>query len=117
MIRVILLGALIAIGATVTFGKNTAGLRAGRKLLFVSTLLAGCVAVLFPELVSDLATLLGVGRGTDLLLYVMTIMLLTVTLTGYTEKKRAEHREARMAQSLALLEAEVHELRAKLDAR
>jgi small membrane protein len=117
MIRVVLLGALVAIGAMVTFGKNTAGLRAGRKLLFVSTLLAGCVAVLFPELVSDLATLLGVGRGTDLLLYVMTIMLLTVTLTGYTEKKRAEHREARMVQALALLEAEVNELRAKVGAR
>jgi small membrane protein len=114
MIRIVLLAALIAIGAMVTFGSNTAGLRASRKLLFLTTLLAGCLAVLFPELVSDLAGLLGVGRGTDLLLYVMTVMLLTVTLTGYLEKKRAERREAKVVQELALLQAAVDELRAKL---
>jgi small membrane protein len=112
MIRIVLLAALIGIGAMVTFGSNTAGLRASRKLLFLTTLLAGCVAVLFPELVSDVATFLGVGRGTDLLLYVMTVMLLTVTLTGYMEKKRAERREAKVVQAMALLEAEVAELRA-----
>jgi small membrane protein len=114
MIRIVLLVALIGIGAMVTFGSNTAGLRASRKLLFLTTLMAGCVAVLFPELVSDVATFLGVGRGTDLLLYVMTVMLLTVTLTGYMEKKRAERREAKVVQAMALLEAEVQELRAQL---
>jgi hypothetical protein len=114
LIRIVLLVALIAIAAMVTFGANTAGLRASRKLLFLTVLMAGCVAVLFPELVSDLATVLGVGRGTDLLLYVMTVMLLTVTLTGYLEKKRAERREAKVVQAMALLQAEVDELRAKL---
>jgi hypothetical protein len=117
MIRIVLVLSLIGIGAMVTFGRNTAGVRAGRKLLFLGTLLSGCVAVLFPELVTDLATLLGVGRGTDLLLYVMTVMLLTVTLTGYMEKKAAERREARVVQELTLLEAEVEELRGKLGAR
>ena len=90
MIRVVLLVALVAIGAVVTFGRNTAGLRASRKLLFLTVLFSGCVSVVFPELVSDIATFLGVGRGTDLLLYVMTVMVLTITVTGYVDKKRAE---------------------------
>jgi small membrane protein len=114
MIRVILLGALIAIGAFITFGRNTAVLRAGRKLIFLAILLSGCVAVLFPDLVSDLANLVGVGRGTDLLLYVMTITVLSLTLTSYIDKKRTERREATLAQAIAILEAQVQELRTQM---
>jgi hypothetical protein len=114
MIRVVLLTALIAIAGVVTFGRNTAGMRASRKLLFLATLLSGCVAVLFPELVQDVAEFLGVGRGTDLLLYVMTVMVLTISLTSYIEKKRVERREATMVQRIAILEAQLDELRGKL---
>jgi hypothetical protein len=112
MIRVVLLTALISIAGFVTFGRNTAGMRASRKLLFLATLLSGCVAVLFPVLVQDIAEFLGVGRGTDLLLYVMTVMVLTMSLTNYIEKKRVERREATMVQRIAILEAQIDELRA-----
>jgi len=113
MIRIVLLSALIAIGAFVTFGRNTAGLRASRKLLFLAVLLSGCLAVLFPELTQDLAMLVGVGRGTDLLLYVATVMMLTVSLVGYIDKKRTERREATMVQTIAILQAEIEELRGR----
>jgi hypothetical protein len=63
MIRLVLLTALISIAAFVTFGRDTAGLRASRKLLFLATTFSGCMAVLFPELVQDVADFLGVGRG------------------------------------------------------
>jgi hypothetical protein len=114
LIRILLLTALIAIGGFVTFGRNTAGLRAGRKLLFLAVLLSGCLAVVFPELTQDLATLVGVGRGTDLLLYVATIMVLTMSLVGYIDKKRTERREATIVQNIAILQAEIEELRGRL---
>jgi small membrane protein len=111
MIRLVLLTALIGIGAFVTFGRDTAGLRASRKLLFLATTFSGCVAVLFPELVQDIADVLGVGRGTDLLLYVVTIMVLSMALTLFVNKQRSERREATLVQSIAILQAQLDELR------
>ena len=111
MIRLVLLTALIGIAVFVTFGRDTAGLRASRKLLFLATTFSGCIAVLFPELVQDLADFLGVGRGTDLLLYVVTIMVLSLSLTLFVSKQRAERREATLVQTLAILQAQVEELR------
>jgi hypothetical protein len=113
MIRLVLLTALIGIGAFVTFGRDTAGLRASRKLLFLATTLSGCVAVLFPELVQDIADVLGVGRGTDLLLYIVTIMVLSIALTLFVSKQRSERREATLVQAVAILQAQVDELRAQ----
>jgi small membrane protein len=114
MIRILLLTALIAVGGFVTFGRNTAGLRASRKLLFLAVLMSGCLAVVFPELTQEAAELVGVGRGTDLLIYVTTVMLLTVSLVGYIDKKRSERREATMVQTVAILQAEIEDLRGRL---
>jgi hypothetical protein len=114
MIRIVLLSALIGVGAFVTLGRNTAGLRASRKLLFLTVLMSGCLAVVFPELTQELAQLVGVGRGTDLLLYIATVMMLTVSLVGYIDKKRAERREATIVQTIAILQAEVEALRGRL---
>jgi hypothetical protein len=111
VIRLVLLSALIGIGAFVTFARDTAGLRASRKVLFLVITMSGCVAVLFPELVQDVAEALGVGRGTDLLLYVVTIMVLSMGLTMFVNKQRAERREATLVQSLAILQAQLDEMR------
>ncbi len=114
MIRLVLLTGLIGIAIFVTFGRDSAGLRASRKLLFLAITFSGCVAVLFPELVQDIADVLGVGRGTDLLLYIVTIMVLSMAVTMFVSKQHAERREATLVQSLAILQAQLDELRAQL---
>jgi hypothetical protein len=107
MIRVLLLGGLVGIGMLVTFGRDTAQLRASRKMLFLLILTLGVLAVLNPDTVTTIANFFGIGRGADLLLYVLTMMTLTTTTFAYLEKKRWDRRQAALVQRLAIVEAEL----------
>ncbi|MBO0841067.1 MAG: DUF2304 domain-containing protein [Sciscionella sp.] len=76
------------------------------KLGFGLFLAFGVVAVLFPEAVSDLAKLVGVGRGTDLVLYGLVVAFGFATINTYLRFKELELRYARLARAIALRSAE-----------
>jgi hypothetical protein len=81
--------------------------QARRKILAVLTVIAGVLAVIFPNTLQALATLVGVVRGTDLLLYMLALVI--IYLVGSTSVRFREH-EARLVQlsrEVALSEAEV----------
>ena len=56
-------------------------------LLFIA---AGIVFVLFPQLTTKIANKLGVGRGTDLILYVCIIFFLFVMIRMYARIRKLE---------------------------
>jgi hypothetical protein len=107
MIRIFLFAGFVGIGMLVTFGRDTAQFRASRKVLFLFILALGVMAVLYPDTVTAIANVFGVGRGADLLLYVLTMMTLTTTTFGYLDKKRSDRREAVLVQRVAIIEAEL----------
>lgn len=110
MIRAVLVFALFAMAVLVTVGPQAAWVRASRRVFFLVVLLAGSVAVYDPDLVQKAANLLNVGRGTDLVLYFVTVFVLGLSFALYTDRKRQERREARLVQEIALLAARVDAL-------
>jgi small membrane protein len=76
------------------------------KLAFMLFIVFGVYAVLRPGDVSVIAGWLGVGRGTDLLLYGLIIVFTFATLNTYLRFKELELRYARLARAIALRQAE-----------
>jgi hypothetical protein len=76
--------------------------RIAYRLLAVVLLSGAVVLVLFPDLTTYFAHLLGVGRGTDLLLYVSLIAGLHVTLLLYLRTRELERKITELARASAL---------------
>ncbi|MFK7969138.1 MAG: DUF2304 domain-containing protein [Bacteroidia bacterium] len=77
-----------------------------RQALFVLVLMTGVVFVIFPELTTKLAKLVRVGRGTDLLLYVVIVLAGFGSLHMYSQQKRQAQHIATLVREQALMRAE-----------
>ncbi|QFZ23949.1 DUF2304 domain-containing protein [Saccharothrix syringae] len=86
--------------------RGTTKSAAGVKLAFLLFVAFGIYAVLRPGDVTVVAGWLGVGRGTDLLLYALVVVFTFATLNVYLRFKELELRYARLARSIALRNAE-----------
>jgi len=107
IIRILLLGALAAIGWLVFLRRN----RLPVHIVVVFLLLgAGAVAVIFPELTNDIAQLVGVGRGADLISYVVAIVVMFVLLHYYTKFVELQRQLTDVVRELSILRAEVERL-------
>jgi hypothetical protein len=62
-------------------------------------------SILFPEVWNAIAKLVGVGRGTDMVLYALVVACLSFTLTTYVRFRDLEARYTKLARRLALDEA------------
>ena len=104
IIRVVLLAALAAIGWFVFLKRN----RLPFHIVFVfATLAAGGVAVLFPEETDKIANVVGVGRGVDLITYVIEVTVLFVLLHYYTKFVELQRQLTDVTRELAIRRAEV----------
>ena len=100
---ILLLGlvfALILFDAATQFGKNRRGL-----FVEVAVFLVGAFFIAFPERATDLAHLVGIGRGVDFLLYPIVIWLTRESLL--TRRRRVEDLEriTHLTRELALATA------------
>ncbi len=102
MIKAVLIVGLVAFSVVELRGKGTAGHLALRRLIAVLILLLGGTAIVFPDLVTKLANLVGVGRGTDLVLYALVLAFLFSTVGLYQRMKRLEDRYVDLARSVAI---------------
>ncbi|OHU97447.1 DUF2304 domain-containing protein [Mycobacterium talmoniae] len=100
-IQVLLIVAIVALFGLLR-SRTSAKSRAWVKVGYVGFVLAGVYAVLRPDDTTVLAQLLGVKRGTDLMLYVLIIAFIFTTLSTYMRFKDLELRYARLARAIAL---------------
>ena len=91
-----------------------------RRLLVLFALIAGVIVVIWPGLLSALATLVGVGRGVDLLFYLALVAGLIYVVSEYKRSVEQTRAMTQLARELALTEARltdrITELEARLDA-
>ena len=73
-----------------------------RRLLATGLLLVSGLSVLFPDLVTAVAHLVGVGRGTDLVLYVLVVVSAVTWLGMYRRVSDLEARLTRLVRSHAI---------------
>ena len=86
--------------------RSTAQAKAWVKLGFVVFVIAGIYAILRPNDTTTLAHWLGLGRGTDLMLYALIIAFAFTTLSTYLRFKDLELRYSRLARAVAVRGAE-----------
>jgi hypothetical protein len=84
---------------------NSVQTRALKRLAFLAFIVAVVIAVLRPDWVDWLAHKVGVGRGTDLVLYVLAIAFVFVSVNTYFRLKTQEARFTELARAIALREA------------
>ena len=80
-------------------------MRAGIKIAAVTLAVVAVAAVADPSLTQDLANLVGVTRGTDLMLYVLVVVFAFTQAGTYFRFKELEMRFARAVRSQAIAEA------------
>lgn len=73
--------------------RGAARTRAWKRLILVALVCIAIVSIMNPGMTSLVANLVGVGRGTDLLLYALTAVLLFYVVVGFYLKFRDVERQ------------------------
>jgi hypothetical protein len=105
MIKFLLIAGLVGLAILELRGRAGAGHIAARRVVACLILLLGIAGVLFPLAVTRVANFVGVGRGTDLVLYALVIAFLFSTLGLYQRLARLENRYVEVSRALAIEEA------------
>lgn len=105
MIKVFLIASVLAVTAYLVRGGTTGRHLALRRLVSVGFAGSWVVAVLAPDVVTRAANLVGVGRGTDLVLYVLVVAYLFSAVSMRQHLRETEDRIAQLVRELALLRA------------
>lgn len=104
LIQLVLI-AVVVVVAAVMLRQRGARTQALRRLSLLVFGAAAIASILFPSLWNTLARLVGVGRGTDMVLYALVVAFLSFTLTSYLRFRDLENRYTRLARRIALDEA------------
>jgi len=80
--------------------------QARRKILAGLTVFAGVLAVIFPSILQSLADFVGVDRGTDLLLYLLAVVIIYLVGSTSVRFREQESRLVRLSREVALAETE-----------
>jgi len=101
-IKVILIVVLVAFAAFLMLPGKGARHLALRRLSMLLLLVVLVVAVIFPSLVTQLANFVGVGRGTDLLLYGLIVVFIGNSLVQQRRHRKTELEITRLARLFAI---------------
>ncbi len=80
-------------------------LRAGSRVLAVGLGLVAVISIIDPDIPQGLANMLGVARGTDLMLYLLIVVFVLTTLGLYFRLREVDHHLRRLVRSIAIDEA------------
>ncbi|WP_039737791.1 DUF2304 domain-containing protein [Saccharomonospora halophila] len=105
--QVVLLAAVAGIFLYFVSRRHNVRMQAGKRIGFFGFLAFAVYAVLFPGHVTLLAHALGIGRGADLLLYMLVVAFLFGMLNTYLRFRGTTQQITELARTLAIREAEL----------
>ena len=108
IIKVLLIGAAIAFGVLIVRERPSGSQQALLRMAGLGVTALGVVAVLWPGTTVWAAELVGVGRGTDLVLYILVMTFLFTTLASFQRMHRLEKQLADLTRELALRDSHEH---------
>jgi small membrane protein len=106
IVQVLLLLAILGVLLVLVRRGNTVRGRAFKRLAFVAFLAATVYAILRPGDVTWVANKIGVGRGTDLLLYCLAMAFFAWAVNTYVRFRNLEARFAELVRAVALQNAQ-----------
>lgn len=117
MLQIVLVVA--ALGALFYFARSgqNVGVRASKRLAFAGFVLLNIYAVLRPNDVTWVARQLGIGRGTDLIVYLLVVAFVFGMLNSYLRDREISQHLTNLARTLAIRDAELARREDELDAR
>lgn len=116
-IQFLLIVAIVALALVVMRRTGADSHLAIRRLLLALFVAVAVLSVLFPQWLSWLANLVGVGRGTDLVLYALIVMFLVVVWSQHKRNLIHQRQVTLLARRIALLEDRLREDETALTAR
>lgn len=105
-IQILLIAAIVVLAAIMMRRTGADSHLAIRRLLMMLFVVVAVVSVLFPQWLTWLANIVGVGRGTDLVLYGLIVMFLAFVYTQYRRNAVLQRQLTLLARKIALLEAQ-----------
>ena len=102
IIQVLLIVAISVIGWMMLRAPSGARHQAGRRIVTLTFVIFAIVSIAVPAVISRIAHFVGVGRGTDLLLYVLVIAFLLQILSSFRRNAALERQITRLARRIAL---------------
>lgn len=105
LVQVLMIASTVALAFLGLRGSGSHRVSASKKLAFLLLMVIVVVAVLDPLLVGQIAQLVGVGRGTDLVLYVLALAFGFYVVSQYLSEQRSRNVLHRLARRIALVEA------------
>ncbi len=109
IIKALLVLALGGAAVMLVRGRPTALNLLVRRGLTLAVIAGGIVAVLVPSALTAVAKAVGVGRGTDLVLYILSVTFLFVTISLYLRLGQQHDRQVELARRFAIMEAELRQ--------
>ncbi len=100
----VLLIAVVVVVAARLFRSRGARAQAIRRLGVIAFVAFAVVSILLPDVWTRVAQGVGVGRGTDLVLYSLVVAFLSFTVTTYLRFRDLETRYTKLARRIALEE-------------
>jgi hypothetical protein len=107
IIKIILIASVLVGSAWLIQGQRRAGRLALTRMAGLFLAAGWVVAVIFPSWVTVVAGWLGVGRGTDLVLYVTVVAFMFTTVLQQRRLRECEARIAALTRAESLLEQRV----------
>jgi hypothetical protein len=115
LIQILLIVVTVGILFLLLQKRAAARTRAWKRLILVALVAVAIASILNPELTTRAANMVGVGRGTDLLLYVLTAVFLYVVVGFYLKFRDVERQVTVLARRLALDEARLRQQGTQLE--
>lgn len=106
IVQLLLLLAILAVLLILVRRGHTVRIRAFKRLAFVALLVATVYAILRPRDVTWVANRIGVGRGTDLVLYCLAMAFFAFAVNTYVRFRNLEKRFAELVRAVALQNAQ-----------
>lgn len=103
--QIILIIVFAMLAFVVIFPRSGTRGTAIRRLVSVLLLLAGIVLVAFPDWLTAIANLLGIGRGTDLLLYALAVVFVGHLIASKQNQVERNRKFTELAREIAISEA------------
>ena len=106
LIQVILIAASAVIFVIALRSRSAHSVNAWKKIAFAALMVMVVIAVLAPALVSIVAQAIGVGRGTDLVLYLVSVTFAFYVVNQYLHSQESRNQLHQLARRIAIIEAQ-----------
>lgn len=96
---------LVLLAAGVAFYFTRLRSRVADRLLATALTLAATLGILFPDLATEIAHTVGVGRGVDLVMYISLFTLGYLWVLLYARERQTQHKLTKLVRALAIANA------------